>query len=138
MLVFTAVSLLITSTRVAAQQGKAIHSFAGTDGSSPQGGLIFDAVGNLYGTTIAGGANQVGTVFEMAPLAGGSWAERVLYSFLYNGQDGYDPRGGVILDAAGNFYGTTVSGGAYGYGSVFELTPSGYSRAVEISNGVKD
>jgi uncharacterized repeat protein (TIGR03803 family) len=125
MLVFTAVSLLITSTRVAAQQGKAIHSFAGTDGSSPQGGLIFDAVGNLYGTTIAGGANQVGTVFEMAPLAGGSWAERVLYSFLYNGQDGYDPRGGVILDAAGNFYGTTVSGGAYGYGSVFELTPSG-------------
>lgn len=125
MLAFSALSLLIPATRVDAQQAKAIHSFRGTDGSSPQGGVIFDAAGNLYGTTIAGGANQAGTVFEMAPLAGGSWAERVLYSFLFNGQDGYGPKGGVILDATGNFYGTTVFGGAYGYGTVFELTPSG-------------
>jgi uncharacterized repeat protein (TIGR03803 family) len=143
LLVVLAWSLLITG--VAAQQAKAIHSFGGADGSSPQGGLIFDAAGNLYGTTIAGGANQVGTVFELAPLAGGSWAERVLYSFMFNGQDGYGPRGGVIFDAAGNLFGTTLSGGAYGYGSVYELTLSGrkwvekvlYSFAANGKDGVQ-
>lgn len=119
-------SVLVSGTGVAAQQAKAIHSFGGADGSSPQGGVVFDAAGNLYGTTTAGGANEAGTVFELAPLASGSWAERVLYSFLFNGQDGYGPRGGVIFDAAGNLYGTTLAGGAYGYGSVYELTPSGH------------
>ena len=55
-------SLLITAAAVAAQQAKAIHSFGGADGSSPQpGGVIFDALGNLYGTTMAGGANEVST-----------------------------------------------------------------------------
>ena len=95
----------------------------GTDGTNPGGGLIFDAAGNLYGTTVYGGTYGYGTVFELTPAAGGTWTEKVLWSFG-NGTDGANPGGGLIFDAAGNLYGTTVYGGTYGYGMVFELTPA--------------
>jgi uncharacterized repeat protein (TIGR03803 family) len=104
-----------------------LHSFGeGTDCSQPSGSLASDASGNLYGTTWAGGANQLGCVFELVrnPVSG-DWTEIVLYSF--DGPDGANPYGGVIIDAAGNLYGTTYTGGADGVGAVFKLTanPSG-------------
>src|SRR5208282_3966707 len=100
-----------------------LHSFAGgTDGAAPEAGLVFDAAGNLYGTTSQGGANGNGTVFELAApkTKGGSWTESVLYSFG-TGTDGSVPVGGVSFDSAGNLYGTTSAGGAYGFGTVFQL-----------------
>ena len=93
-----------------------------TDGSVPTAGVIFDQAGNLYGTTFNGGIANDGTVYQMTPSASG-WTESVLYSFQ-NGSDGEFPYGGVILDAAGNIYGTTAAGGSGGGGTIFMLTPS--------------
>ncbi|HWY20148.1 MAG TPA: choice-of-anchor tandem repeat GloVer-containing protein [Candidatus Acidoferrum sp.] len=95
----------------------------GTDGANPHGALIFDALGNLYGTTSTGGANGAGTVFELTPIGGGAWSEAILYSFI-GGTGGSDPNGSVIFDSSGNIYGTTVSGGSYGGGAAFELIKS--------------
>lgn len=109
-----------------------LHDFSddGTDGSGPQG-LIFDAAGNLYGTTSRGGASKFGTVFELTPNGSGGWAETILHSFY--GKNGNGPVGSLIFDAAGNLYGTTGSGGAYHYyGTAFELTPNGSGGWTEI------
>ena len=109
---------------------KVLHSFNATGGvypyRGPWGGLILDARGNLYGTTVQGGAYNYGTVFELSPNADGGWTEKVLHSFdpkCHN--DGYNPRAGLIMDVAGNLYGTTSEVGAYyhGSGTVFEITP---------------
>ena len=103
-----------------------LYSFAGsTDGASPIAALIIDKVGNLYGTTTAGGSTGNGTVFRMSPpkQKGGKWTEKVLYSFG-QGTDGATPVAGVTLDAKHNLYGTTSAGGSYGYGTVFQLKRS--------------
>jgi uncharacterized repeat protein (TIGR03803 family) len=98
-----------------------LHTFTGsTDGGCPSGALAFDSKGNLYGTTQFGGANNRGTVFKLAPGGG----ESILYDFP-GAEDGNQPFGGIILDAKGNLYGTTTYGGAYGDGTVFEISPSG-------------
>jgi uncharacterized repeat protein (TIGR03803 family) len=99
------------------------------DGAQPySGGLIFDAKGNLYGTTQGGGARNSGAVFKLTPKTYGSWKETVLHNFcaLNHCEDGQLPYAGLIFDAAGNLYGTTVRGGPFGegYGMVFELTPN--------------
>lgn len=104
-----------------------LHTFGGVgDGVEPLGGLIFDAAGNLYGTTANGGSGpcngRCGTVFELSPLIGGSWSEKILYSFA-DGEDGVEPISSLVFDASGNLYGTTVSGGAHRYGTVFQLRP---------------
>jgi uncharacterized repeat protein (TIGR03803 family) len=99
-----------------------LHSFSGTDGAVPLAGLTIDADGSLYGTTVGGGPNFIGTVFELQ-RAGAGWTETVLHSFSNDGTDGYNPYAGVILDAAGNLYGTTTAGGTYNHGTVFEVTP---------------
>ena len=100
-----------------------LYSFGnGTDGAEPYASLIFDAAGNLYGTTEYGGAYSYGTAFEVMPAAGGGWAEQVLHNFS-NGTDGANPQAGLIFDAAGNLYGTTVYGGSHNWGTVFEMTP---------------
>jgi uncharacterized repeat protein (TIGR03803 family) len=105
---------------------KPVHTFAGkNDGAFPVAGVIADASGNLYGTTISGGANDYGTAFEIS--AGG--AETVLHSFG-GGSDGAQPVGGVILDGAGNLYGTTSAGGNGG-----QLCNSGCGTVFEISSG---
>ena len=97
-------------------------SFNGaSDGWSPQAPLIRDAAGNLYGTTFYGGTNLYGTVFKLSPH-GGAWTETVLYDFG-SGNDGGELSGGVVMDRAGDLYGTTGYGGTYNYGTVFELTP---------------
>ncbi len=93
------------------------------DGAHPNGDLVFDAAGNLYGTTQSGGANDKGTAFELSPGAGG-WTEKVLYNLGANPADGVASSAGLIFDAAGNFYGTTVSGGNNACGTVFELSPN--------------
>jgi uncharacterized repeat protein (TIGR03803 family) len=99
---------------------KVLLSFDKGDGSYPEGTLIFDSAGNLYGTTDSGGTDSEGTAFELSPATGGKWTERVLWNF---GLSGSFPAAGLTFDAAGNLYGTTAAGGAYGGGTVFELTP---------------
>jgi uncharacterized repeat protein (TIGR03803 family) len=106
-------------------QETTLYEFAGPDGSNPTGNLVWDSAGNLYGATVDGGQYQVGVVFELMPN-GGSWTEKVLYSFT-GGSDGALPQG-VIFDSAGDLYGTTDWGGDFscnnGCGTVFKLTPS--------------
>jgi len=114
-----------------------LHAFpkTGTDGEIPYAGLIQGSDGNFYGTTYFGGANGLGTVFQVTP----SGTETVLYSFA-GGSDGEHPYAGVIQGLDGNFYGTTYQGGTSGYGTAFKLTPSGtetvlYSFAGSSSDG---
>ncbi len=110
-----------------------IYSFgvSSTDGASPQGRLALDSAGNLYGETFSGGLYGEGTVFKLAPSGSGAYQESILYSFGANSTDGAKPDGGVILDSAGNLYGTTREGGgsslcnSVGCGTVFRLSPSG-------------
>src|SRR6202142_3766840 len=122
-----------------------LYVFKGTDhndGASPFGGLIFDAVGNLYGTTgydgtgpcqLFGGQVGCGTVFKLSPptVSGGSWTETVLYNFQGD-KDGQFPMGNLVFDSAGNLYGATYYGGGFGScndpffqhcGTIFELSP---------------
>ncbi len=105
-----------------------LHSFNGYDGALPDDvQLVFDQAGNIYGTTVVGGAYGDGTVFELTP-SGEGWTESVLHNFNDNRIDGYEPYFGVISDRAGNLYGTTDLGGTAGNaggGTVFELSPSG-------------
>ena len=121
LMVVIAVTLALAPAARAASKYKVLHAFHGGDGSDPYGGLILDAAGNLYGTTGGGGADNLGTVFKLAPNADGSWTESVLHSF--NRSDGRQPNAALIFDAAGNLYGTTARGGARA-GTVFELTPN--------------
>jgi uncharacterized repeat protein (TIGR03803 family) len=100
---------------------KVLHAFDGKDGFEPRGNLIFDAAGNLYGTTSAAGQYSAGLIFELIPGKNGQWTEKVVHSF--NRVDGSDPEGGMVMDAAGNLYGTTAGGGTYSEGTVYELTP---------------
>jgi uncharacterized repeat protein (TIGR03803 family) len=102
-----------------------LYSFMSTpDGGSPFSGLTWDPYGNLYGTTYGGG-NGMGTVYELSPNGSGGWSESVPYSFCaqLNCVDGEDPAASLAPDGAGNFYGTTESGGAYAAGTVFGLSP---------------
>jgi uncharacterized repeat protein (TIGR03803 family) len=101
------------------------------EGGFPMGSLIFDAAGNLYGVTHAGGANGYGTVFELTPNRSGQWRIKVLHDFNNNGMDGYEPWGSLVMDKSGNLYGTTATGGthlcdngAISCGIVFELIPN--------------
>jgi uncharacterized repeat protein (TIGR03803 family) len=93
-----------------------IASFNGTNGANPIGALVVDGSGNLYGTTNAGGASGDGTVFELAP---GSGTITTLASF--NGTNGKNPSGGLLIDGTGNLYGVTSWGGASSVGVVYEL-----------------
>lgn len=114
---------------------KIIHTFVGgSDGRSPQAGLIIDKKGNLYGATYQGGDGSecgklgCGTVFELSPKSGGGWTEKILYSFKAGTSDGQNPSAPLLMDAAGNLYGTTVAGGTGGSvnsGTVFKLSPNG-------------
>jgi uncharacterized repeat protein (TIGR03803 family) len=106
-----------------------LHTFTGVpDGINPGvENLIFDAAGNIYGTTTNGGMYDQGTAFELTP-SGGGYTENILHNFG-NGTDGKYPEAGVVLDAAGNVYGTTGNGGTgsgcdSGCGTAYQLTPS--------------
>jgi uncharacterized repeat protein (TIGR03803 family) len=118
-----------------------LHSFAGVsgrDGALPEAGLILDKGGDLYGATVHGGftncdtGNGCGTVFEITP----DGAETVLYAF--SGRDGLAPRGNLIMDMAGNLYGTTVNDDVHQDGLVFELSPDGAETTLHAFTGGKD
>ena len=97
-----------------------LHSFdSSTDGGFPFAGLVRDAAGNLYGTTQIGGTSGSGVVFR---LDAATYTETVLYNFT-GGSDGGLPFGDLILDEAGNLYGTTSVGGDSNFGAVFMVTP---------------
>ncbi|HTA22620.1 MAG TPA: choice-of-anchor tandem repeat GloVer-containing protein [Terriglobales bacterium] len=120
------------------------------DGYNPNGALVFDQAGNIYGTTFAGGTNcqsltsRCGTLFELSPLAGGGWNETVLYNFCQSGLpncvDGAVPQSGLLMDSSGNLYGTTSAGGTgscsggntNGCGTVFELSPIAGGWAYQV------
>jgi len=126
-----------------AQTYKVIHDFTSpggsyrfADGANPTANLTFDAHGNLFGVTSAGGDNNntgcsfgCGTVFELSPTSAGGWKETVLHRFhgsiVGNNNDGAGPQAGLVFDSAGNLYGTTSQGGSGGnVGTVFELSPT--------------
>ena len=124
--------LLLTSAPAHAQSETVLYNFCSqsgcTDGSRPQAGLVLDANGNLYGTTVNGGANAKGTAFKVSPTG----TETVLYSFcaLTDCDDGYHPEAGLVRDATGNLYGTAFDGGAHDGGTVFKLKPSGIEKVI--------
>jgi uncharacterized repeat protein (TIGR03803 family) len=102
-----------------------LYEFAGgVDGSSPKGCLALASDGTLYGTTAGGGVAGKGTVYELSPPAteGGAWTHTVLYSFTGSNGDGATPYAGVTIGSNGSLYGTTVSGGAAGYGTVYQIS----------------
>src|SRR5258706_27722 len=97
---------------------KVLHSFGdGNDGQLPIASLIFDAAGNLYGTTAAGGTNGGGTVFELSPQSGGGWRETRLANFSAAGSNPNGPNGAMVFDLAGNLYTTTYFGGLFSAGA---------------------
>ena len=93
------------------------------DGARPEAPLIGDGAGNFYGTTLFGGLSGGGTVFAISSAG----EERVLYNFCSTANciDGWQPRSSLVIDGAGNFYGTTTKGGAHNEGVVFKVTPGG-------------
>jgi uncharacterized repeat protein (TIGR03803 family) len=103
-------------------------SFNGTNGLHPQGSLIADAAGDLFGTMSGGGANSDGTVFEIAKT-GSSYASTPTTLVSFNGSNGANPNAGLIIDVAGNLFGTTSGGGANSDGTVFEIAKTGSSYA---------
>ena len=125
-----------------------LHQF-GTgkgDGRMPTSGLVMDKNGNLYGTTSEGGSdgnygpglnctNRCGTVYEITAAG----QEKILYSFKgFQSSDGAAPFASLILDKQGNLYGTTYAGGAYGFGTIFKLTPSGQETVLYSFVGLPD
>jgi uncharacterized repeat protein (TIGR03803 family) len=114
-----------------------LHTYSGQtngDGAEPWAGLIEDGAGNIYGTTISGGAHNWGTVFRIAP----DGTETVLYNFCEKGKcsDGQLPHDGLIIDKAGNLYGTATYGGdASGQGVVFKLAPDGTEKVLYAFQG---
>jgi uncharacterized repeat protein (TIGR03803 family) len=97
-----------------------LHNFKLGDGTQPAGGVTADPKGNLYGVTFTGGPANAGTVFKVTPLG----KETILYAFT-GGADGSTPSGDLLLDSAGNLYGTTQYGGAHKIGTIFKLDPAG-------------
>ena len=120
---------------------KVLYSFSGgRDGGNPVAGLVRDTAGNLYGATNGGGATSTcnapygcGVVFKLSPTG----AETVLHRF--NGADGASPYAGfLVLDTAGNLYGTTNAGGAHNQGVVFKLSPTGSETVLHSFTGGAD
>lgn len=102
-----------------------LYSFTGAqDGSSPAGRVVQDANGNLFGTTYPFNGSNDGVVFELSPKKRLPWKQRVLDAFG-SGSGGEDPYAGLVVDGAGNLYGTTIEGGSTGSGVVFELERHG-------------
>ena len=103
-----------TQTVASGYSANVVYNFgASPDGNGPAVGVVLDDKGNLYGTTVHGGAFDDGTVFELMPN-GGQWTEKVLYNFCHPGMncsDGSQPTSKLTFDSAGNLYGTASQGG---------------------------
>ncbi len=141
-LTFCLALIVMSCTLSFGQTYKVLYSFGARsgDGNGPISSLIADSAGNLYGTTTYGGNSTFcsdggcGTVFELSPNSDGSWTETVIYNFCSVVEnnlclDGLWPAAGLVLDQAGNLYGTTAYGGigtgncGGPCGTVFELSP---------------
>ncbi|HEY1707104.1 MAG TPA: choice-of-anchor tandem repeat GloVer-containing protein [Rhizomicrobium sp.] len=140
---FASLSLILSATTASAVTFKVLYAFSGkgNDGKYPQGSLLRDASGNLYGTASQGGRGLQGTVFKLSP----DLKLTVLHAF--RGSDGSSPSANLIADSAGNLYGTTADGGVrcsfFGCGTVFKLSPGGthtvlYAFKGNPSDGAKD
>lgn len=107
-----------------------LYNFTGNDGYGPEGGVIRDRSGVLYGATNIGGSLGMGTVFKLQPSpvippsVFSPWMLTTLHNFQPGGGDGSGPKSPLVFDQAGNLYGTTNQGGTYGGGVVFKLTPA--------------
>lgn len=132
----TVFKLTSPATTGGAWSYRVLHRFQGSpaDGAFPIGGLVFDELGNVYGTTESGGGKTCkyfgsttpcGTVFQLTPPF---WTETVIHNFA-GGSDGFNPQGGLAFHN-GSLYGTTVQGGGCatdgGCGTIFQLTPAGF------------
>jgi hypothetical protein len=133
-------SLFVLAMMSHAQTQKVLHTFTGDwDGSHPQGSLIFDPAGNLYGSTsmgggvasCPGGGSGCGLVFQLSPTGTGTWRETALFRFARDATGG-GPQGSLLLDSAGNLFGLTPTGGGAevcfgiveGCGIAYELSPN--------------
>jgi uncharacterized repeat protein (TIGR03803 family) len=131
------IGLLLQCSILAAQnQFTVLHNFAvtGGDGAGISDGVAFDAQGNIYGTTFGGGVYSYGSVFELSLNSDGTWTEAILHSFANGDIDGYQPHGGLLVDALGNLYGTTITGGSghlHG-GTVFEMSPGATGWSLKV------
>jgi uncharacterized repeat protein (TIGR03803 family) len=126
--VFISTVLVLASIAVSAASNDGgsitvLHTFTGAEGAFPLASLTPDASGNLYGTTQIGGSYGAGVVFQLALTADGRRRYSVLHEFT-GGDDGGQPLGGLVFDKDGNAYGTAASGGAFGVGLVFKLSPA--------------
>ncbi len=115
-----------------AQTYTVLHRFNGRDGSTPEAGLIADPAGNLFGTTLNGGASGYGTVFKL-----GKTGLTRLHSFT-SGADGGNPYAGLVRDSAGNLYGATERGGSADYGTVFKIDAAGTETVLHSFTGLGD
>jgi uncharacterized repeat protein (TIGR03803 family) len=131
-LAILSILLVLAPAGWAGSKYKVLYSFkGGNDGIDPQGNLVFDAAGNLYGTTTEGGGTSAcngrykgcGIVFQLLPRSSGNWKENVLYSFPNGASEGVGLNGNLVFDTAGNLYGTAFYGGADFAGTVFQLAP---------------
>ncbi len=104
-----------------------LFSFAGKFAGEPIGGLTIDSAGNLYGVSSEGGARNTGYVFKLSPEVSGTWSASVIHNFgpcCGAGPDGISPYAGLVMDPAGNLYGTTTYGGTGGFGTIYQLAPN--------------
>jgi uncharacterized repeat protein (TIGR03803 family) len=124
-------ALIALSVLANAQTESTVYTFSETTSFWPQGALLEDSAGNLFGTTRGGGTYGVGTVMELSPpsVSGGAWTLTTLYSFIPYGSGGYVPMSDLVRDQAGAFYGTFFAGGdpTCNCGGVYKLVPPAQS-----------
>jgi uncharacterized repeat protein (TIGR03803 family) len=118
-----------------------LHCFSDpNDGTYPIAGVTLDNAGNLFGTSYLGGdagTNCCGTAFQLT-FSGKSWTENIVHHFSANGGDGVFPVAGLVSDKNGNIYGTTSSGGLFGAGAVYVITPAGGEQIIYNFQGPPD
>jgi uncharacterized repeat protein (TIGR03803 family) len=112
-----------------------LHGFSSNDGAEPNGGLVIDQRGNVYGTTLFGGINQLGIVFELSPGENGIWTEKVIHQFGDQVLDGWQPQAGLVSDDQGTLYGTTKGGGYWSDGTVYEIANPDITAVPQLSFG---
>jgi uncharacterized repeat protein (TIGR03803 family) len=121
----TFVFLFVLAAAAGAQTYSVLTSFDGTNGSAPFATPLIDSLGNVFGTTVRGGGSaNCGVVYELVNNGAGSYTNHILHNFTCGDDEGY-PYGSVLMDSAGNIYGTTHQSGAYGAGVVYELVNHG-------------
>jgi uncharacterized repeat protein (TIGR03803 family) len=126
-LISAAVAALFCASTQNAEAAKSqiLYSFAGPDGSQPNGDLVTDSAGNIYGVTGSGGGSSEGVAYQITP--GGT--QTLLHAFN-SVPDGNNPNGGLVMDTAGNLYGVTTHGGTSEWGTIFKITPDDHESVL--------